>query len=100
MLPMKKRLAIQEPRKRSIWIGSSAVVPFIILGIATLEKESQPPTMEAPKETPIAASTWDQHLISGATMVGWRHLWQKVWSVDNFHFLFHILNLGLFFGRL
>ena len=57
MFPMKKRLAIQDPRKRSICIGSPAVVPFIILGMATLEKDSQPPTMEAPKEMPIAAST-------------------------------------------
>lgn len=57
MFPMKKRLAIQDPRKRSICIGSPGVVPLIILGMATLEKDSQPPTMEAPKEMPIAAST-------------------------------------------
>ena len=60
MLPMKNRLAIQEPRKRSICMGSSGVVPFIIFGIATLEKESQPPTIDAPKDTPMAASNWDK----------------------------------------
>ena len=60
MLPMKKRLAIQEPSNRSIWMGSPGVVPFIILGMATLEKDSQPPTVEAPKEIPMAESTFKE----------------------------------------
>ena len=51
MLPMKKVLAIQDPTWRSIWIGSPGIVPFIIFGMATLEKDIQPPTHIAPNET-------------------------------------------------
>ena len=44
-----------------------------------------------------------QHLRPTSDNDGFRwvelHLWQKVWSVDNFHFLWHILNLCLLSGR-
>ena len=49
--PMKKVLAIQEPTWRSIWMGSPGIVPFIILGMATLENDIQPPTHIAPNDT-------------------------------------------------
>ena len=49
--PMKKVLAIQEPTWRSIWIGSPGIVPFIILGMATLENDIHPPTHIAPNDT-------------------------------------------------
>ena len=58
--PMKKVLAIQDPTWRSIWIGSSGIVPFIILGMATLENDIQPPTHMAPNDTLTADRSWKE----------------------------------------
>ena len=58
MFPMKKRLAIQEPPWRSICMGSPGLAPSIILGMATLVKDIQPPTTVAQRDTAMAETTW------------------------------------------
>ena len=39
-------------------MGSPGIVPFIIFGMATLEKDIQPPTHIAPKDTLTADRSW------------------------------------------